>query len=490
MDVALVFPHQLFQNNPAIASGRKVYLIEDHLYFNQFKFHKHKLILHRASMKYYAHFLEQKDLQVSYIEANEHDGLSHFFSDVLDKRARKIHYTQTTDYLLERRLRRFSKKHDIALESYQTPDFLSNAEDLRQMMPSGKNYFMANFYKKQRLRLDILIDNGEPLGGKWSFDEENRKKLPKDVSIPAPYQPQKNHYVSEAIEYVESNYGDNYGDSENFHYPVTHYQAEKVLEDFLENRMHLFGDYEDAISKKEHFLYHSVLTPALNIGLMTPKQVLDTLFRYHKKHDYPLNCLEGFVRQIIGWREFMRGVYAFEGVFERTNNHFKHKRKIPESFWSGTTGLEPIDNTIKKVIDTSYCHHIERLMIMANFMLLCEFDPDEIYQWFMELFIDAYDWVMVPNVYGMTQYADGGLITTKPYISSSNYVLKMSDYKKGDWCQVWDGLYWRFLHVHQEEFSKNHRMSFMTKMLEKMDKETLQNHINNAEEFLEKLDKG
>ena len=169
------------------------------------------------------------------------------------------------------------------------------------------------------------------------------------------------------------------------------------------------------------------------------------------------------------------------------NNHWNYDRKIPESFWKGDTGIPPVDNVIKKALKNAYNHHIERLMIMGNFMLLCEFDPDEIYRWFMELYIDAYDWVMVPNVYGMTQYADGGLITTKPYASSSNYVKKMSDFGKGDWAEIWDGLYWRFMKVHEEEFSQNQRMSMMVSLLNRMDKDKLNHHLDVAEKFLESL---
>ena len=176
-----------------------------------------------------------------------------------------------------------------------------------------------------------------------------------------------------------------------------------------------------------------------------------------------------------------------EGVKERTTNHFNHIRKIPSSFYTGTTGIEPIDNVIKRILQTGYANHIERLMVLGNFMLLCEFDPDDIYCWFMELFIDAYDWVMVPNVYGMSQFADGGLMATKPYISSSNYILKMSHYKRAPWCEVWDGLYWRFIAKHQSAFIKNPRMSMMVKQLEKMDKQKKERLLDSAERFLNTL---
>jgi deoxyribodipyrimidine photolyase-related protein len=207
------------------------------------------------------------------------------------------------------------------------------------------------------------------------------------------------------------------------------------------------------------------------------------------KKNIPLNSLEGFIRQIVGWREFIRIVYEREGSKQRTKNYWGLERKIPTIFWTGETGITPVDNVIKKALKTGYSHHIERLMVMGNFMLLCEFNPDEVYRWFMEMYVDAYDWVMVPNVYGMTQFADGGLMTTKPYISGSNYLLKMSDYAKGPWTEVWDGLFWRFMHVHRDFFLKNPRLGMLVKTFDKMPEEKRNNHIAIAETYLENLDK-
>ena len=194
------------------------------------------------------------------------------------------------------------------------------------------------------------------------------------------------------------------------------------------------------------------------------------------------------MRQILGWREFIRGVYEVKGTEERTKNFWNFKRQIPKSFYDGTTGIEPIDDTIKKVIKTGYAHHIERLMILGNFMVLCEFDPDAVYKWFMELFIDAYDWVMVPNVYGMSLYADGGLMSTKPYISSSNYIMKMSDYKKSDWQETWDGLFWTFMDKHRNFFLSNPRLGMLIRNFDKMHKSKQENHFNKASNFFKTLD--
>jgi deoxyribodipyrimidine photolyase-related protein len=225
----------------------------------------------------------------------------------------------------------------------------------------------------------------------------------------------------------------------------------------------------------------------LNTGLISPKTIIERTMEFASEHNVPINSTEGFIRQIISWREFIRGMYEVKGVESRTTNFWGFKRKIPASFYDGTTGIMPVDDTIKKVLRTGYCHHIERLMILGNFMLLCEFDPDEVYRWFMELFIDAYDWVMVPNVYGMSQFSDGGLFATKPYISSSNYILKMSDYSKGDWQKTWDGLFWNFMDKHRDFFKTNPRSSMLINTFDKMQAEKRQNHLENAAAFLSHL---
>ena len=289
--------------------------------------------------------------------------------------------------------------------------------------------------------------------------------------------------------YVETYFSNNYASTEKFIYPTDHAGASLWLDEFLETRFEKFGSYEDAMVGSEHYLHHSVLTPMLNIGLLSPQQIIDRALQVGGNKNIPLNSLEGFIRQIMGWREFIRIVYEREGRHQRTQNFWGFERKIPKSFWLGTTGILPVDNVIQKLLQTGYSHHIERLMVMGNFMLLCEFHPDEVYRWFMEMYVDAYDWVMVPNVYGMSQFADGGLMTSKPYISGSNYLLKMSDYPKGAWTEIWDGLFWRFMHVHRDFFLKNPRMGMLVKMFDKMPEEKRNKHIAVAENFLKQLNK-
>ena len=298
-------------------------------------------------------------------------------------------------------------------------------------------------------------------------------------------------YLEEAVEYVQQNFANNYGSINKQHlFSINFIDSEKWLEEFLQYRFEKFGIYEDAIVSNESVLHHSVLSPMLNIGLLEPQQIINHAIEISTKQNIPLNSLEGFIRQIMGWREFIKIVYEREGTKQRSTNYWGFKRKIPKSFWEGTTGIAPIDITIKKILATGYCHHIERLMVLGNFMLLCEFDPNEVYRWFMEMFIDAYDWVMVPNVYGMTQFADGGLMTTKPYISGSNYLMKMSDYEKGDWQAIWDGLFWRFMHEHRDFFLKNPRLGMLVGTFDKMSEEKKNAHLKNANQFLKKIDDG
>ena len=287
--------------------------------------------------------------------------------------------------------------------------------------------------------------------------------------------------IRQARQYVRRNFPDAVGTDAEFNYPTDHETAATWLAEFVHQRLASFGDYEDSISEKHEVLFHSVLTPMLNIGLLSPHQVLDAALA--QAGQIPLNSLEGFVRQVIGWREFVRLVYLTLGRQQRSQNFWGFTQEIPRAFYEASTGIEPVDHVIRKVLRTGYCHHIERLMILGNFLLLCEVHPDAVYRWFMELFIDAYDWVMVPNVYGMSQYADGGLMTTKPYLSGSSYVRKMSDFKRGPWCDVWDALYWRFVDRHVNFFAGNPRLAVMASMRKRIG-HRMEEHHRVAGEFL------
>lgn len=494
-ETTIIFPHQLFHQHPAVEAGRNIYLIEETLFFNQYAFHKQKLVFHRASMKAYACKLADAGYSVDYIDATTPLCDIRELIEALSKKGiRHLHIADPTDEWLFKRIEQACKKMGMQVEWYTNPNFINTPESIRQYFSGKKQYFQTDFYIFQRKTHKLLLtEKNQPAGGKWTFDTENREKYPKNTPEPHQPFPSQNKYVQEAIEYVQQYFpgnpgkaGNPFGNHPHF-FPVTHEEAEQWLDHFLVQRFDLFGPYEDAMVKNASILHHSVLTPMLNTGLLEPLKIIERAVNVAAKQHTPLNSLEGFIRQILGWREFIRAVYQQENVQQRTKNYWGFSRKIPASFWTGTTGIVPVDTVIKRVNQSGYAHHIERLMVLGNFMLLCEFDPDEVYRWFMEMFVDAYDWVMVPNVYGMTQFADGGLMTTKPYISGSNYIMKMSDYEKGEWQKIWDGLFWRFMHVHRSFFLRNPRLGMLVKTFDKMDEKKKQDHLLHAENFLSSL---
>ena len=488
--IGIVFPHQLVEQNILANTCDTIYLVEEYLYFKHYNFHKKKIAFHRASMKFYESYLQSKNSRVVYIESfDELADIRKLIPYLKKEGVQSFEYIDTTDYWLEKRITNTCKQCDIHPIKKPTPLFLNTSEELASFFATKKRMFQTEFYKHQRLTKNILLEKQDkPIGGKWTFDDENRLKYPKGKTVPKTTFLKPNAFYLESIAYTEKHFSSNYGElNTDFIYPTTYAESKSWLAEFFKTRFSEFGAYEDAIVEKENILHHSVLTPMLNVGLLSPEFVIEEALLYASNHEVPLNSLEGFIRQILGWREFIRAVYELKGNEERTKNYWGFKRKIPASFWNGTTGIEPIDSCIKKVLETGYAHHIERLMVLGNFMLLCEFDPDEVYRWFMELFIDAYDWVMVPNVYGMSQFADGGLMATKPYISGSNYLMKMSDYQKGDWQPVWDGLFWRFMHVHRDFFLKNPRLGMLVRTFDKMPDEKQKLHLINAEQFLASL---
>ena len=482
--VNLIFPHQLFEKSALVANGNPCYLIEEYLFFKQYNFHQQKIAYHRSTMRFYLDFLKEKGVEVRYIDAQ--DPLSDcrkLMNHLLDNGVTSIAYYAVEDNWLEKRLQVFTNKH-LVLDS---PMFINNSEDLLSFFkPGAKKYFQTSFYKQERVRLQLLIDADQnPVGGQWTYDIDNRKRYPKNKQAPKISAPSSTAYYQEAKSYVQDNFSENIGTLTDAPiYPINYEQTRLWLDDFLQHRFLEFGVYEDALVTKEHFLHHSVLTPMLNTGLLTPTALIDSVMAYADQHEIPINSLEGFIRQIIGWREFLRGVYRASGTQQRTTNFWKFSRKIPASFYDGSTGIAPVDTVIKKLLKTGYSHHIERLMVLGNIMVLCEFDPDDVYQWFMELYIDAYDWVMVPNVYGMSQFSDGGLMATKPYISGSNYLTKMGDFPKGEWELVWDALFWRFLDKHRTFFLKNPRLSMLVKSFDKWDQQKKDTYLSKAEDFL------
>ena len=457
--IFILYPHQLFRDFSNFAD-KKVLLVEEPLFFTQYTFHIQKLVLHRASMKFYEDTLRQNNIDVVYFEDES-------YLELYKDKAISI-YDVADDYLHKKIVNNFSRVHVL-----KSPNFL-NVEDTTN--------FFHSFYINRRKELNILLDEKRaPIGGKWSFDAQNRKKLPKDEKVPVDIA-FENKYTDEAKKYCKK--FKSAGEIEDIYFATTYIEAKIVFEYFLEKKFAKFGEYQDAITKKDSFLYHSNISSALNIGLLDIEYVIG---RVLSCDTIALNAKEGFIRQVIGWREFMHQTYKKSGSQMRNANFFDCKNDMPQKILEASSGLTPLDEVVKKVDKTSYAHHIERLMVLGNIFLLLEIKPDDVHAYFMANFIDAYDWVMVGNVYGMSGFSDGGSITTKPYIASSNYIRKMSDYKKGPWCEILDGLYWSFMKKHSSKFADNPRMKMQIVLLEKMDEAKLSKHLQIAREFKESL---
>jgi len=376
-------------------------------------------------------------------------------------------------------------KQTTEFEILQSPMFMFSRSYFDEYQGSKKNLLLENFYRKTRKELNILMDDGKPIGGQWNYDELNRKKIPKGLEIP-----ESKIYASEHLkqvnELIDNEFADSPGTtSEKFWIPFKRKDALKYLDDFFKVKFELFGPYEDAIYDNHNFLFHSAISPLLNIGLLTPGEVIEKAIIFSTKNNTSLNSVEGFVRQIMGWREFIRGVYHTRGHKQIGQNFFKNERKLTKDWYDGTTGIDPLDNAIKLTLEHGYTHHINRLMVISNIMNLSGIHPDEIYRWFMEMFVDSSEWVMVPNVYGMGTYADGGVFSTKPYICGSSYIMKMSNFKKGPWCDIVDGLYWSFIKNNLGYFKTNPRLAVMPRALERLKPERTELIFSAANKFIE-----
>ena len=463
------------------------YMAEDIGLCTQEKYHKHKLILFLSAMRSYRDELINNNFDVVYNEINQNKNLSYtakLEKIIKNRKVKEIISYKISDHFFDHILKKTCKKLNVELSFIPNPMFLTKQSLKEKFFEKNKKPFMGNFYKLQRSDLNILMKGKDPEGGQWSYDELNRKKLPQSISIPKIKRISETQNTQEIKKIISKLFDSHPGSTENFNIPTTRKQALSWLDDFLKNKFYLFGDYEDAISKKGHILFHSLLSPLLNIGLLTPDEVIDKAIKFAKTKKIQINNVEGFVRQIIGWREFIKNVYDYHDDNMKKSNFWGHKLKLKKSWYDGSTGIEPLDHAIKEINKFGYAHHIIRLMLISNIMNLSGIDPKEIFKWFMEMFIDSSDWVMTPNVFGMGTFSDGGIFATKPYICGSNYLLKMSDYKRGEWCEVVDGLYWQFIEKNKKYIKSNHRLSMMGHALEKIDPERKKRIFTQANKFI------
>ena len=471
-----------------------IFMAEDYDLCSEYKNHKLKILNFLVSMREYRDQLIKHGFDIFYSPIESPDFQIPFelkLLKVLDKeKITEVSFYEIEDYLFEKKIIKFLNKHSIKFSIISSPMFLCSRNKFSDFSQKNKSLRMSSFYQMMRKDLKILVDEKDkPLGDKWSFDLDNRHKLPKDIKLPARPKNKSSIYLNELDNIINLKFKDHPGTTKNHWVPFNREQSLLMLDDFLKNKLENFGKYEDAIDLNNNFLFHSALSPMINMGLITPKEIIEKTLTYHATKPLPLNSLEGFIRQIIGWREFIRGIYHLKGQDETDSNFWNHDRFLTKDWYDGTTGIIPLDDAIKDCVNYGYTHHIPRLMIIANIMNLSRIHPTEIYKWFMEMFVDSADWVMTPNVFGMGTFADGGLFATKPYSCGSNYILKMSNYKKGEWCEVLDGLYWSFISDNESFFKKNPRLSIISNSLSRMNPERKKNIFNKANTFIKEKTK-
>ena len=487
MKLFIILGNQLF--NPLYLNKYKdhtFFMAEDHGLCTYVRHHKLKILLFLSSMRSFRDELKSKKFNVIYKVADKDFKIPYekkLEKIIKEKKVKEVSFFEIEDKFFEKKIFNNLKKNSCKINQIISPMFLTNRNEFKAYLSKNKRPFMANFYKIVRFKLNILMNNdGTPKGKKWSFDEENRKKLPKDIIIPKISKIKETKETVKLKKFIDITFTNHPGKTENFWFPTTRQDAQKWLDQFLKERLKLFGDYEDSVTEKSNTVFHSALSPLINIGLITPKEIIEKLKKFESK--IPINSYEGYVRQVIGWREFMRGIYQnFDERLESTN-FFNHNKKMKNNWYEGNTGLPPLDHAIANAANYGWSHHIERLMILANVMNLCEINPKQVYKWFMEMFVDSSDWVMSPNVYGMGLFSDGGIFATKPYICGSSYVLRMMHFKKGPWCDVMDGLYWRFIDKNKKFFLKNPRLAMMVRVSEKMNKERKSRILKAANDFI------
>ena len=507
MTLTLILGDQLHRDwlRPSLlqlSPGSRVLMIEDLGVASTWRYHRLRLLHTFVAMRSFRDALIERGLEVRYFELPASAGVPFWQRLASELEAtpapegggegRQLQVAEVADRSFEARLQQFCAERGVTLTVLPSPAFLESVAESRTWFEGRRRPFMKTFYERQRRRLGLLLEaDGSPTGGRWSFDADNRKRLPKgyvEPPLPAvaasPHEP-----VVRAL--IDTHFADHPGELGPLWIPFDHAGAEAWLQRFLAERLDGFGPFEDALSQRHDTLNHSLLSPLLNIGLLTPDAVITATLEHAATRQelgtpVPIASLEGFLRQLIGWREFMRGIDRVHGERQATANFWNHQRRLAPCWDDGSTGLPPLDAAIRRVNRLGYNHHIERLMVLSTLMLLCEIHPQEVHRWFMERYLDSYEWVMGPNVFGMGQMSDGGIFATKPYLCGSNYILKMGDHKRGPWIEIWDGLYWRFIDRHLSFFQANPRLSMMAKLLERMEPERRTSLLAAAEAFLER----
>ena len=463
--------------------------------------HRKKLIFLFSAMRHFAKELEAQGWTVDYVKLDHPENTGAFTTEVERAISRndvsQIRVCEPSEYRVLEMVKGWEAELSLPVTIMPDHRFIATQDEFADWAEGRKQYRMEFFYREMRRKTGLLMDGEKPEGGKWNYDSENRKPAKDDLFMPKPLRFQPDPITQEVIYLVKEKFPNRFGSADDFFFAVNREGAKKALSYFVENMLPSFGDYQDAMLTGEPFLYHSLLSMYLNAGLLGPLEICEAVEAAYKSGKAPLNAAEGYIRQIIGWREYVRGIYWLKMPDYLEENALRASRDLPEFYWTGETDLHCVSQSVGQTIEHAYAHHIQRLMITGNFALLIGVDPKQLHEWYLAVYIDAFEWVELPNTLGMSQFGDGGLLGSKPYASSGAYINRMSNYCKsckysvkeriGDKACPFNSLYWHFIARNEQALSGNNRMSMPYRNLAKMDDETRTALMSQAESFLSKL---
>ncbi|MEX0365436.1 MAG: cryptochrome/photolyase family protein [Ruegeria sp.] len=462
--------------------------------------HPKKIALILAAMRKFAARLRDEGWTVDYSELDDTENSQSITGELLRRADQhgvsEVIATKPGEYRL------IAALEDCPLKVTLLEDdrFIASHKEFEDWAEGRKALRMEYFYRDMRRKTGLMMEGDQPAGDKWNYDHDNRKPAPDDVDFGGPMQFTPDEVVEEVLDLVERRFGNHFGELRPFWFATDQGQARRALAHFVAHALPKFGDSQDAMLADNRFLYHAVVGLYINIGLLDPLEVCRVVEQAWKDGDAPINAAEGFIRQIIGWREYVRGIYFLHGPDYPRRNALNHQRKLPEFYWGAETRMRCISKAVEQTRAEAYAHHIQRLMVTGNFALLAGLDPAEVSEWYLAVYADAFEWVEAPNVVGMSLFADGGVIASKPYVSSGAYINRMSDYCKGCHYKVsvktgegacpFNLLYWHFLDRHRDRFSNNARMGNMYRTWDRMDEDRRATVLSEAEAFLEQMSAG
>lgn len=482
------FPQEILARKPVLI------FIESFEKGNSLPYHKHKLTYVLSSQRHFALECHAQGFPVCYHSTKGHydDGLQEVLAQF---ESHNVTFMTPNEWDTRERLRKVKKEYPDRITEISNSFFLADANEWASKIASG--YRMEFFYREMRKQTGYLMNEGQPEGGEWNYDKQNRKSLPKNITLPEIPKIEPDEITKEVQQLIEEVFPNHFGYCNGFSLAVDRKQALALADDFFEHRFANFGPYEDALKQDHHVLFHSMLSVYLNNGLLLPEELCERALKAYRAGKAPLNSVEGYIRQLIGWREYIRVYYEALMPDIREANHFGFTRALPDFFWTGETKMNCVAEAVKPVLKMGYSHHIPRLMILSNIANLTETDPQELNKWFWFAYVDAYEWVTLPNVLGMSTFADGGILASKPYVSGGNYINKMSDHckncsykiskKTGEEACPFNYLYWNFVDKHREDFEENGRVSFMVNMFEKKSDAEKEAIRSSSETFIDAL---